>query len=67
MTLRYTHALAKAAIGGTNSALVEVLRHKYPIGANPLFPTKRVYTCDGRSWELNDIRLQVWAHQMVRI
>jgi len=46
---------------------IEQLRQKYRIGGDPRFPNKRVYTSDdGRSWELNDLRVQVWAHHLVR-
>jgi hypothetical protein len=52
----------------TNAPLIEQLRLKYPIGADPRFPMKRIYAADdGRCWELNDIRLQVWAFHWVRI
>ena len=54
-------------MGGINLPLIEELRREYPIGNNPQFPNKRVYTSEGRSWELNDIRLQLWAQKMVRI
>lgn len=56
------------SLNRTNAPLIEQLRLKYPIGADPRFPTKRIYSADdGRSWELNDIRLQVWAVHLVRI
>lgn len=46
---------------------IEQLREKYRIGGDPHFPNKCVYTSgDGRSWELNDLRVQVWAHHLVR-
>ena len=54
-------------IGGGYLALVEELQREYPIGNNPQFPHKRVYTSEGRSWKLNNIRLQLWAQKMVRI
>ena len=54
-------------IGGGYLALVEELRCEYPIGNNPQFPHKRVYTSEGRSWELNNIQLQLWAQKMVHI
>ncbi|KAJ3500782.1 hypothetical protein NLJ89_g9638 [Agrocybe chaxingu] len=51
----------QAVIGQNNAEVIEQLRQRYPVGANPLFPNKRVYTSEGRSWELNNMRLQVWA------
>jgi hypothetical protein len=57
----------QAAIGDRNAGLLEQLRRKYPIGSDPRWPNKRVYISDGRSWDLNDPRLQVWAHHLVRI
>jgi len=51
----------------TNAPLVKQLHIKYPIGADSHFPNKQVYTSEGRSWELNDMRLQVWAVHLVRI
>jgi hypothetical protein len=56
------------SLNRTNGPLIDQLRLKYPIGADPRFPMKHIYSADdGRSWELNDIRLQVWAVHLVRI
>ncbi|CAA7264084.1 unnamed protein product [Cyclocybe aegerita] len=55
----------KAVIGHANTGVIEQLRQLYPVGSNPLYPTKRVYTADGCSWELNDLRLQVWAMHLM--
>ena len=57
----------QAAIGNSNAGLLEQLRRKYPIGSDPRWPNKRIHTSDGRSWDLNDLRLQVWAHHLVCI
>ena len=46
---------------------IEQLRQKYRIGGDPRFPNKCVYTSsDGRSWELNNLHVQVWAHHLVQ-
>jgi hypothetical protein len=56
----------QAIIGIGNAPFVEKIRQKYPIGNDACWPTKRVYTsADGRSWELNDLRMQVWANHLV--
>ncbi|KIM48493.1 hypothetical protein M413DRAFT_22978 [Hebeloma cylindrosporum] len=57
----------KATIVGVNTPIVEELRHAYPIRNNPQYPSKCVYTSEGHSWHLNDIRLQVWAQHIVHI
>ncbi|KAF8165967.1 hypothetical protein B0H34DRAFT_780604 [Crassisporium funariophilum] len=55
----------KAVIGTGNAPFVEKIRQKYPVGHDVRWPTKRVYTsADGRSWELNDLRMQVWASHL---
>ncbi|CAA7258478.1 unnamed protein product [Cyclocybe aegerita] len=55
----------KAVIGHANTGVIEQLWQLYPVGSNPLYPTKRVYTKDGHSWELNDLCLQVWAMHLM--
>jgi len=63
-----TLSISEAVIGMNNFDVIERLRQKYLIGTDARWPTKRVYTSpEGRSWELNDIRLQVWAHNLVCI
>jgi hypothetical protein len=40
----------------------------YPIGNNPLFPNKSVYTdVAGRAFDLTDLEFKVWAAHMVRV
>ncbi|EDQ99206.1 uncharacterized protein LACBIDRAFT_316809 [Laccaria bicolor S238N-H82] len=46
------------------SAFLEKLRLKYPIGSDPRFPDKRVYSSGSDVWELNGLRLQVWASHL---
>jgi hypothetical protein len=42
------------------------LEEKYPIDNSPLFPGKRVYENKGCYWELTHLRMQIWAHAIVR-
>jgi len=42
------------------------LLERYKIGGCALFPTKRIYSSNGRYWELTDMRLRLWAVAMVR-
>lgn len=49
------------------AAFLEKLRSKYPIGSDPRFPDKRVYSSGSDIWELNGLGLQVWASHLVRI
>jgi len=65
--MRHLYPGIQATIVGANTPIVEELRRIYPIGNNPQYPTKRIYSSKGRSWELNDIRLQLWAQHIVRI
>jgi hypothetical protein len=44
----------------SNEDLNELLEH-YPIDNHPLFPGKRIFQNETGFFELNDIRLQVWA------
>jgi hypothetical protein len=55
------------SLNRANAPTIEQLRERYPIGNDPQFPDKRVYSDGHRSWELNDIRLQVWAAAIVSI
>ncbi|KAJ6592966.1 hypothetical protein B0H19DRAFT_1055627 [Mycena capillaripes] len=44
----------------SNDDLNELLEH-YPIDNNPLFPGKRIFHNEAGYFDLNDIRLRVWA------
>lgn len=48
---------------------VAQIDEKYKIGANPLWPDKRVWTdtASGFSWELNGPRKNCWASYMVAV
>ncbi|KAI0061308.1 hypothetical protein BV25DRAFT_1826785 [Artomyces pyxidatus] len=48
---------------GSEEAL-DQLKEKFPVGNCPKFPEMRVYAKDGIYWELNDLRLRVWAVHM---
>jgi hypothetical protein len=41
------------------------LLERYKIGGCALFPAKRIYSSNGRYWELTDMRLRLWAVAMV--
>ncbi|KAG1731084.1 uncharacterized protein EDB91DRAFT_1252336 [Suillus paluster] len=43
---------------------VAELQHHYPIGNHPLFPDKHIYAKGGLFWDLNPVRLNVWAAAM---
>ena len=47
--------------------LLKELPDMYPIGNHPMFPGKRIYTdqSTGWHWDLTELRLNVWALQMV--
>lgn len=44
---------------------MNILLERYAIGNSPLFPNKRIYSDGDRHFELNDLRLRVWAVGMV--
>lgn len=45
--------------------MAALLEH-YKVGGCALFPTKRIYSSNGRHWELTDMHLRLWAVAMVR-
>jgi hypothetical protein len=55
----------QAGIDARSAPHMDTLLAKYPVGSSHLFPNKRVYTDGGRHWELNDMRLRIWAVAMV--
>lgn len=63
-------SLIQATLDTAAAPILEQLRERYPIGNHSSFPTKRVVTskqAPDQHWELNDIRLRVWAAHIVRI
>ncbi|EPQ54981.1 hypothetical protein GLOTRDRAFT_129290 [Gloeophyllum trabeum ATCC 11539] len=53
-----------AGLDVATSPGLTVLREHYPIGRCPLFPNIHVYKSGDNHWELNDLRLQIWAVHM---
>jgi hypothetical protein len=45
---------------------IEALQEKYPVGNSPFFPNIRVYHKGDFYWELNSLRLRIWAVNLVR-
>ncbi|THU81438.1 hypothetical protein K435DRAFT_873343 [Dendrothele bispora CBS 962.96] len=57
----------KMSFDAKNAPIMEDLRKQYGIGTHVLYPDRRVYTDqNGTSWELNDLRLSVWASHINR-
>lgn len=51
----------------SSTAYLDQLKEKYKIGDDPWFPTMRIYSKDGRFWELKEVRLQLWAKHLVHV
>ena len=73
---RYVHVLillfsssyngVQASIDQQSAPYMQALLERYPIGNSPLFPEKRIYSNNDHYWELNDLRLRLWAVSIVR-
>lgn len=62
--------LIQASLDASAAPVMEELRQKYLIGDDPDFPDKRVVVDpkdSKRLWDLNDIRIRVWAAQIVSL
>ncbi|PCH45002.1 hypothetical protein WOLCODRAFT_155023 [Wolfiporia cocos MD-104 SS10] len=57
----------KASLDKLSAPAIAELKARYPVGSSSLYPDKHVYRDnDGNHWELDDLRLQVWAVNMAR-
>ncbi|KAJ3832381.1 hypothetical protein F5878DRAFT_666626 [Lentinula raphanica] len=67
-SLTSTLGAQKASFDEASKPHLQILHETYPVGNKPVFGTNiRVFTnSTGDSWELNDMRLNVWASHMAR-
>lgn len=61
------HRVPQENLTKSSAAYLDQLKEKYKIGDDTRFPTMRIYSRDGRSWELNEVRLQLWAKRLVSV
>jgi hypothetical protein len=56
---------SQAAIARDTAHIVEELKAKYYIGKCSVFPDRHIYQHGSRFWELDGLRLQIWAVAIV--